>query len=214
MNRIKESAIRFFKISGITLLCFIIGVFAVNFTVMLSTNSSITNIRQMDDIDDTYETAVILGCAVYGNRPSPMLKERLDAGILLYREKKVKKLLMSGDNVHEYYNEIDVMRDYAMEHGVLEGDILIDRLGLSTYESMHRTKELFKLDKFIVISQKYHLHRALYISHAMQAKSIGVSCDMTTYRGQLFREIREVLARNKDFIKSMIEKNEIRRFLK
>lgn len=177
-------------------------ILSINFFVVYSTDEKITAVDYISEIEHSYDVGLILGCAVYGDTPSPMLKERLDAGIELYMANKVNKLLMSGDNLKPYYKEVDVMKQYALEKGVSEEDILLDHAGLSTYDSMYRAISDFDLNSFIVISQKYHLHRALYISQRLGVSSIGVSADKTTYSGQNYRELREILARNKDFIKS------------
>lgn len=201
----KKILLLFRKVLKIALAASLISLFlvlSINLFVIYSTNRKITEVDHISEIGDSYDVGLILGCAVYGDRPSPMLKERLDAGIELYMANKVAKLLMSGDNLTPYYKEVDVMKKYAIEKGVSEEDILVDHAGLSTYDSMYRAVSDFDLNNFIIVSQKYHLHRALFISEQLGVSSIGVSADKTVYSGQSYREFREILARNKDFVKS------------
>ena len=107
---------------------------------------------------------------------------------------------MSGDNGQEGYDEVNVMKDYAIEKGIPSEDIFMDHAGFSTYESIYRAKEIFQVKKAIIITQKYHLYRALYIANKLDLDVIGVGADPRTYSGQIFREAREILARNKDFV--------------
>jgi vancomycin permeability regulator SanA len=148
--------------------------------------------------EDGYETALVLGAKVHvGGRLSDMLRDRMDVGIRLYHEGAVKKLLVSGDGSGEW-SETEHMKRYAMEKGVADEDILTDGEGFSTYESVCRAKEIYHLDKFVIVTQKYHLHRAIYIAESMDIEALGADAALYTYAGQLYRDIREVLARIKD----------------
>lgn len=146
------------------------------------------------------DCALVLGCGIVDeNTPSDMLKDRLDVGIELYRQGIVPKLLLSGDNGQEHYNEIHVMLQYAKEAGVPEADIFCDHAGFSTYDSMYRAGSIFECEKVIVVTQKYHEYRALYIGDKLGLDVTGVSSDQRKYFGQTYRDVREVLARIKDF---------------
>jgi vancomycin permeability regulator SanA len=94
------------------------------------------------------------------------------------------------------------MRKDAISLGVDEDKILLDGQGFSTFESISRVKEEYGFDKVVVITQKYHLFRALYIAEKYDIEALGVSADLRTYRGQIYRDLREMLARVKDFIKT------------
>ena len=145
---------------------------------------------------------LVLGCAVWDdNQPSPMLKDRLDAAIELYNKGAAPKLLMSGDNSRAEYSEPDCMYQYAINQGVAEEDIFLDFAGFSTYDTMYRAKAVFCVERAIVVTQKYHLFRALKIGQAIGMDVTGVSADQRKYAGRYGREIREVLARDKDFVK-------------
>ena len=91
------------------------------------------------------------------------------------------------------------MKAYAIQNGVSEEDILTDGEGYSTYESVSRAKELYGIHKLVIVTQKYHLYRALYIANDMDMTALGADAALYTYAGQWYREIREMLARIKDF---------------
>ncbi len=145
---------------------------------------------------------LVLGAGIKDREtPSEMLKDRLDTGIALYKAGVAPKLLLTGDNGTEYHNEIHVMLNYVIEAGVPEKDIFCDHAGFSTYDSMYRAKDIFEVKKTIVVTQTYHEYRAMYIGEKMDIDCIGVASDQDKYSGQAKREFREILARNKDFIK-------------
>lgn len=177
----------------------------INDWVLQSTASRIITTEKAAQLQDV-ECIVVLGCAVRPDgTPSAMLAERLDRGIELYENGAAPKLLMSGDNGQIEYNEVVTMGNYALEKGVPSQDIFLDYAGFSTYESMYRAKEIFQAKKILVVTQKYHLHRALYIAKAMGLDAYGVACDTQVYAGQTNRDVREILARNKDFLTSIFK---------
>lgn len=148
---------------------------------------------------------MVLGCGIEDEEtPSPMLKDRLDVGIELYKQGAAPKILLTGDNGTEQHNEIHVMLKYTKEAGVPEKDIFCDHAGFSTYESMYRSGSIFNAERVIVVTQTYHQYRALYIGDKLGLEVMGVASDQQTYFGQRFRESREILARIKDFFKSIL----------
>ena len=148
---------------------------------------------------------LVLGCQVWENgKPSGMLSDRIKKGIELYEEGASAKIIMSGDHGRKDYDEVNVMKQVAVENGVPSDDVFMDHAGFSTYESLYRAKEIFEADKIIIVTQKYHLYRALYIAEKMGIEAYGVDCDYRTYWGQSKREVREILARFKDFITTII----------
>lgn len=148
---------------------------------------------------------MVLGCGIEDEEtPSPMLKDRLDVGIELYKQGAAPKILLTGDNGTEQHNEIHVMLKYTKEAGVPEKDIFCDHAGFSTYESMYRAGSIFNAERVIVVTQTYHQYRALYIGDKLGLEVMGVASDQQTYFGQSFRESREILARIKDFFKSIL----------
>lgn len=151
---------------------------------------------RLDDVD----CIIVLGCLVKDNgEPSDMLADRLTRGIELYEQGSAPKIIMSGDHGREDYDEVNTMKQIAIDKGVPSSDIFMDHAGFSTYESVYRAKEVFGAKKVIIVTQKYHLYRALYIAEKLGVEAYGVPSDLHTYRGQSVREIREILARCKDF---------------
>lgn len=143
---------------------------------------------------------LVLGCLVKNSgEPSHMLEDRLRRAVELYHAGVAPKLLMSGDHGQKDYNEVEAMKQYAIEHGVPSEDIFMDHAGFSTYESCYRAKEIFGVEKIILVTQEYHLYRALYIAEKLGLEVYGVNADYRTYYNQKMRDIREVLARVKDF---------------
>ena len=148
---------------------------------------------------------MVLGCGIEDEEtPSPMLKDRLDVGIELYKQGAAPKILLTGDNGTEGHNEIHVMLKYTKEAGVPEKDIFCDHAGFSTYDSMYRAGSIFNVQRAIVVTQTYHQYRALYIGDKLGLEVCGVASDQETYFGQSFRESREILARIKDFFKAFL----------
>ena len=179
--------------------------FLINGWVVSSTKSRILTTEEAAKLQDV-DCILVLGCAVRADgSPSAMLAERLARGVELYQAGAAPKLLMSGDNGQVEYNELAAMANYALAKNVPSHDIFLDYAGFSTYESMYRAKAIFQAKKIIIVTQKYHLHRALYIAEAMGLDAYGVSCDTQTYAGQTHRDIREFLARNKDFLTSIFK---------
>lgn len=142
---------------------------------------------------------LVLGCGVRDDgTPSDMLRDRLTRGVALYNQWAAPKLLMSGDHGQEDYDEVNTMKDWAVAQGVPSSDVFMDHAGFSTYESIYRAKEVFQAERVIVVTQRYHLYRALYIAERLGLEAWGVSADYHTYAGQTVRDAREVLARVKD----------------
>ncbi len=134
-----------------------------------------------------------------------MLQDRLETGIALYEDGAAPKLLMSGDHGRKEYDEVNLMKEYALERGVPSEDVFMDHAGFSTYESMYRARDIFCAEKVIVVSQRYHLPRALYAAEKLGLEAYGVPAQDVEYRGQAYREFREMLARAKDFCTAMLE---------
>lgn len=147
---------------------------------------------------------MVLGAGIRDDEtPTPMLKDRLDTGIRLYELGTAPKLLLTGDNGQVGHNEIHVMLNYVKKAGVPEEDIFCDHAGFSTYDSMYRAQSIFGAERLIVVTQTYHEYRALYVGEKLGLTVKGVAADQMKYRGQAAREIREALARVKDFLKVM-----------
>lgn len=151
----------------------------------------------MEDVD----CILVLGCLVKDDgKPSDMLNDRLKRSVELYQLGAADKLLMSGDHGREDYDEVAAMKQYAVDAGISSENIFMDHAGFSTYESIYRAKEIFQADKILVVSQEYHLYRALYIADKLGVEAYGVSADYRDYVGQAGRDFREALARIKDWV--------------
>lgn len=155
----------------------------------------------LEDID----CILVLGCGVRADgSPSDMLRDRLTRGVELYGLGAAPKLLMSGDHGRAEYDEVNTMKEFAMMAGVPSSDVFMDHAGFSTYESMYRAKEIFQAERIIIVTQEYHLYRALYTARALGLEAWGVGADYHTYVGQSVRDAREILARVKDFVMVLI----------
>ncbi|WP_222166516.1 SanA/YdcF family protein [Edaphocola aurantiacus] len=153
----------------------------------------------IEKLPQTY-TAIIFGAGIRNNKPSAYLQDRLDAGIELYKSGKVKRLLLSGDNGQDEYDELTVMKEYCTAHGIPAEDIFVDYAGFDTYSTVYRAKDLFKVDEAIMISQNYHLDRAVYLGEAMGIKSYGYAADREGgYALMQKNKMREYLALLKSF---------------
>lgn len=170
----------------------------INKYIMNSTNPYIINEIAMEAIKA--DCILVLGAGLKPDgTPNHMLKDRLDQGIALYKAGAAPKLLLSGDNGQERYDEVNAMKDYVLNEGVPSVDIFLDHAGFSTYESMYRAKAIFEVKKTIIITQRYHQYRSLYLARGFGIEAYGVVSEPRIYYGQSYREIREILARNKDF---------------
>ena len=182
-----------------------VGVFGVNWYVKSATKNQIITSEAAATHTD-FDCILVLGCGVKEDgSPTLMLKERMDCGISLYQNKIAPKLLLSGDNGQVDYNEVETMLQLATKAGVSSQDVFLDHAGFSTYESMFRAKEIFQAKKVLIVTQEYHLYRALYIANQLDLEAYGTACDTTTYYGQTLRDIREILARNKDAVKCIFK---------
>lgn len=139
--------------------------------------------------------AIVFGAGLSaGGGPSPVLFDRVATAVDLYNEGRVRKLLMTGDNRFAYYNEPEAMRDTAISLGVPASDIVLDYAGRRTYDSCYRAREIFEVHKAIVVTQAFHIDRALYLCEAFGIDAIGVTADRRQYVGASWWSAREVLA--------------------
>lgn len=189
------------RLLSIFLCLCILGITAlavINSIVKLSTGKQIISSEEAAKLEDV-DCILVLGCFVKDDgRPSDMLHDRLTRGVELYDLGAAPKLLMSGDHGREEYDEVAAMKQFAIDAGIPSEDVFMDHAGFSTYESIYRAKEIFQADKILIVTQEYHLYRALYIADQLGVEAYGVSSDYHTYVGQFMRDFREMLARVKD----------------
>ena len=185
------------------LLCLaLVGVIAlcsINGYVKSVAKERIVTVEETATLEDV-DCIIVLGCQVRDDGTlSHMLRDRLMRGLEVYHAGAAPKLLMSGDHGRKEYDEVNAMKQYAIENGVPSEHVFMDHAGFSTYETVYRAKEIFEADKVIIITQEYHLYRALYIADKLGLEAYGVSADLNKYAGQSMRDFREVLARCKDW---------------
>ena len=149
---------------------------------------------------------LVLGCRVHEDgSPSLMLADRLEKGIELYQSGASARLLMSGDHGRSEYDEVNTMKAFAVEQGVPSEAVFMDHAGFSTYDSIYRAKDVFQAEKIIVVSQEYHLSRALYIAERLGLDAYGVAAADISYQGATYRSLREAAARGKDFLLAWVQ---------
>ena len=152
------------------------------------------------------DAILVLGARVWDNgSPSGVLEDRLDTGISAYQAGVSDRLLMSGDHGQDDYDEVNAMKDYALEQGIPSENIFMDHAGFSTYESVYRARDIFQVKTVLIVTQEYHLYRALYIARALGLNAYGVAADRSVYSGIVGFEAREILARVKDFFYTLIQ---------
>ena len=196
----KRSGLRtFLKIVLIAAAAALILTIGINILVCSSAKDKMRSVE--DSISDKgYDCIIVLGCGVWGQTPTPLLSDRLDAAIALYKAGAAPKLLMSGDHGRKNYNEVAVMRQYALERGVPSEDIFMDHAGFSTYETMYRAREVFGVKKAVIVTHEYHLSRALYDASALGIDAKGTIATGHVFAQQKMWELREAAARVKDFL--------------
>lgn len=137
--------------------------------------------------------AIVFGAAIYGNgRLSAVLQDRMDTAITLYKQGSVQKILVSGDNRFEDYDEPGAMMAYAIQQGVAPNDIQPDYAGRRTYDTCYRAKAIFEVDTAVLITQEFHLPRALFTCQNLGIDSVGVAADLQPYRASRWFTIREI----------------------
>lgn len=176
-----------------------VSLIGINIYVISSTVDSLVSAHDMENQHADYILVLGAGLDKEGE-PSPMLAERLNTGADLYALNAADKILLSGDSDKQYYDEVKAMKAYLKKKGLKNDDIASDPDGKSTYDSVVRAKEKFDAEEIIIVSQKYHLYRALQIADSLGIKAYGVACDPHPWSGQSEYGNREFWARIKDFI--------------
>ncbi|MEA3357046.1 MAG: ElyC/SanA/YdcF family protein, partial [Patescibacteria group bacterium] len=150
--------------------------------------------REIQDIKPT-QIGIVFGAGVKPDgTPHDMLEDRLLTAIELYNNETIEKIIVSGDNSTEHYNEPEAMQNFLSKNGIPDEDIIPDLHGVRTYDTCYRAKKTFGVDKAILISQGYHLPRAIYLCNHFGIDSTGYSATKRSYENKLHYEIREVLA--------------------
>ncbi len=157
----------------------------------------------------SFDCILVLGAGVWGEGenayPSHMLEDRLKTALGRYQNGAAPKLLMSGDHGRSSYDEVNVMKSYAADRGVSPEDIFMDHAGFSAYESMYRARDVFQVKRVLIVTQEFHLYRAVYVARALGLDAYGVSASLRPYAGQRRNDLRETFARVKDFFTSIFQ---------
>lgn len=196
------------KVLFILMMISILTIMAINLYMLNYSKSYILDAKEAENECKSKppDCAIILGASVRADgMPSEILKLRLDKGIEMYKKGLVKKLLLTGDNGKVEYNEVEVMKDYVLSKGVPGEDIFLDHAGFSTYESMYRAKHVFKVDKALIITQKFHETRSIYIGRKLGVEVYGVPSGDVKRKNNRRDIIREFFARSKDFFKTFFK---------
>lgn len=184
----------FFILAGFVGFLFI---FIINFYIYSKSKHSIYS--NVEKAPKSY-TALILGARVNGGQLSDILSDRAKTALELYQKEKVEKILVSGDHGREEYDEVNAVKDFLINKGVSPQDIFLDHAGFDTYDSIYRAKEIFKVGSIIIVTQNFHLPRAVYIGKKLGIKEVsGVSADRHLYVGAFYYKKRELLSRVKAF---------------
>jgi len=195
MGRVSIPVKKIITISILVLLFVITACTAIYWHVHSSTDQLIYNFKEIDDLDEK-PAVIVFGAAVNPNTqlPSAILQDRIITAVDLYNNEKVEKILMSGDNRVENYNEPIVMKRFGEILSVDEDDLIMDFAGRRTYDTCYRAKEIFGLDEVVLVTQEYHLYRALYTCRALGLNVIGVSASRQEYKDQFYYNLREIPA--------------------
>ena len=194
----KKWFVKLFRILVFIVIVLAVTTLIINIHIKSYAKEYLREVSELQNIDA--DCIVVLGAGLWNETtPSLMLADRVLRGIELYENDASKKILMSGDHGKHSHDEVGVMRNYAIERGVSSEDIFLDHAGFSTYESMYRAKHIFGAQKIIIVTQKFHIERAVYIANKLGLEAYGVSSDIRDYGGTTYNEMRDILARVKDF---------------
>ena len=174
----------------------------INVYVVKSTANAV---KDYEDFNGHYDYIIVLGCGIVDNSiPTDLMVDRLDMAIRLYKDGAAPRILLSGDHRVDDYNEVAVMKNYMLDRGIPEDVIECDDLGLSTSETMERASRLFDVESAVIVTQEYHLSRAVYLARNYGIDCEGVIATGHTFVAQPYYSARESLARVKDFILCLV----------
>lgn len=196
---------KFFKIIMSLYLCLtllVIFITTINLVIYFQTKNFILPYSSMIQLKQKKDFAIVLGASVHGERLSHALKDRVDAAINLYQKGLVKYILMSGDGIGKNYNETLAMKKFALKHGVPEDVIFTDTKGFNTYASILRAKNIYRIENTYIISQEFHIGRAVWIARRIGMDAQGVS--VGKFKILDYYTFREIFARPKDFLQILM----------
>ena len=177
-------------------------VLGINYYVLFSQSNNIMSVNDVASVGDI-EYIMVLGCGVNDGEPSDMLEDRLLMALEVAEKFPDAKLIVSGNNAGPEYDEVGVMKKFCISKGFDEKKIITDDYGFSTGASVTNMKKVYGVEKTVIVTQRYHLYRALHIASQYDIEAYGVASNQRRYANQIYYSFREVLARNKDFAKYM-----------
>lgn len=196
---------KFIRILLVVVILIATAVFGINTYVIRSVDDKIITVSEASELEDV-DCILVLGCLVKEEGiPSHMLEDRLLTAIAVYERGNIPKILMSGDHGTDEYDEVNTMKKFAIDKGIESENIFMDHAGFSTYESIYRAKEIFSAEKIVVITQEYHLSRALYCATELGIEAYGVPADLRRYGKETYNFLRESAARTKEFFNLLIK---------
>lgn len=199
MKLINKYISKITKIGLLSLVLLVLAIALINWRVISVGTKNIVNISDAPKSD----AIIILGAYVFPDgKVSDMLGDRLNYGLQLYNEGKAPKIIVTGDHGRINYDEVNTMRKYLQERGVKREDIFMDHAGFNTYESMYRARDIFTVKKAIIVTQNFHLIRALYIAEELKIEAYGVASDPRVYLGIQYNYTREIGASVKAFFQA------------
>lgn len=214
MSKVLETLKKFFKklkqnkifkriMIAVLCICLVggIAVVGINAYMISYVDEYILTMDEVGEYD--FDCVMVMGAGLWDGEPSPMLNERLEFGLAVYNSGCTDRILMTGDHGREEYDEVNAMKDFAIENGVPSDNIFMDHAGFSTYESMYRARDVFQVEKMVIVTQKYHLYRSVYNARKLGIDAYGVAADKLTYG--IHNDIREALARVKDFFYCIVQ---------
>ncbi len=181
--------------------------FAVLIIDMYVSGSGKKYVVGINDLNGDADCIIIPGASVIANKyPSVILKDRLDTAYEVYKATGIKRVLVSGDHGTTEYDEVNVMRDYLIDKGIPGEDIFMDHAGFDTYQTMFRAYEIFGIRSAVVVTQDFHLYRALFIGRNIGIDVYGIDSALRKYLYSFRNRLREYPARVKAFIECRISK--------
>lgn len=203
MKKILKNKIFKKIIIAILCICLLGGIAVVGINAYMISYANKYILTEEDLKSEDFDCIMVLGAGLWDGEPSPMLQERLDFGLIAYETECSEKLLMSGDHGRKEYDEVNKMKELAVQNSVPADNVFMDHAGFSTYESMYRARDVFQVEKMVIVTQEYHLYRAVYNARKLGIDAYGFAADRLEY--PIYNDVREALARLKDFFYCIVE---------
>ena len=199
--RLKQLKHKYFWLGAMAFgVIMVLAVLIPNILLCASSAKYIYDRNEIAELDGDFDCILVLGAGVYSDgTPTPMLNDRLVVACEAYESGRSDRLIMSGDHLFSDYDEPGAMKRFAIEQGIDSKVIFLDHAGISTYDSVYRAIKIYGAEKILIVTQKYHLYRAIYLAQSLGAEAYGVSANLRGYMGQPKYTVREWVARVKDF---------------